>query len=462
MNLRYYGAAVALLTLPGLSLAQTTPLPADPVLPDEPALLKEGAALHDKEQYAEAIARYQLITPGDSAYARAQSELALSLLGAKQYSEAAAAAQRSLAAEPFSPTALGILASAQEENKQLEAARQTYAQAIKMYPYNEQLWLDRGITEYNQKQTAQALTYLERALALRPGHSTPHRLLGVLAARQGQPSHALISLLTSLAITPEGERSQHVLVLVEKLSSGQPIVDDEDKVAPVAPNADFEELDQLISSKVALNKDYVTKVKFNAALVKQVQLLVEKFPVDADPAGDFWVRAYAPLVRVLRQDDNLTAFTYLILYSANDARARQWVNGNKGRIEKLTTALSGPLLAIRGQQPLPDGQLAEAWFNGTHLEGLGPGTKSAEGNVTPSPGPWLLLSDDGAVQQRGSFAGPAKRGGRWQTLHPDGSLELEETYASTGPNLGELDGPLRNFLPRRPAQERVGVPRRQN
>jgi antitoxin component YwqK of YwqJK toxin-antitoxin module/tetratricopeptide (TPR) repeat protein len=447
MHSRYYGAAVALLTLPGLSQAQTSTSGKDPVLPNAAAIFKEGTALREKEQYAEAAARYQLITPGDSAYADAQSELALALLGAKKYPEAVAAAQRSLTVEPFSAGTLGILASAQEETKQFEAARQTYANALKLYPYNETLWLDRAIGEYNQGKTADALTYLQRAMTLRPAHGTPHRLMGILAARQGQPSHALISLLTYLAIEPSADRSQSVLVLIEKLSSGQPIVEENEKVAAVTPNTEFEELDQLINSKVALNKDYVTKVKFNAALVKQTQLLVEKFPADADPSGDFWVRVYAPIVKVLRQEDNLTTFTYLVLFSANDDRARQWVKGNKSRVNKLTEALSGPLLALHNQLPLPDGKLAEAWYSEAHVEGLGPGTRAADGRITPTAGPWLFIGKDGDIRERGSFAAPAKRGGLWQTLRPDGSVEMEQTYAASGPSQGELDGPTRTLYP---------------
>jgi antitoxin component YwqK of YwqJK toxin-antitoxin module/tetratricopeptide (TPR) repeat protein len=447
MHSRYYGAAVALLTLPGLSLAQTAKPTTDPTLPDAAAIFKEGLALRAKEQYLEAAARYQLITPGDSAYAEAQRNLALSLLGAKKYEETTAAVQRALAVEPFSADGLNILASAQEGAKQFDAADQTYAKALRLYPYSAALWLDRAISQYNQGHTAKALTHMQHALAMRPGLGTPHRLLGVLAARQGQPAHALISLLTFLAIDPEGERSQSVLVLVEELSSGQPIVDDADKVAPVSPNADFEELDQLITSKVALNKDYVTKVKFNAALVKQTQLLVEKFPAEADPAGDFWVRAYAPLVQVLRQDDNLTTFTYLVLLSANDPHAKQWVKANKGRVEKLTDALSTPLLALRRQQALPDGKPTAAWYNGPVVEGLGAATREADGSVTPTAGPWLVIGENGDIQERGSFAAPGKRGGLWQTLRPDGTVEAEQTYGSAGAGLGELDGPMRTFYP---------------
>jgi len=418
-----------------------------PTLPDARALIDEGVGLHDKEQYDEAIARYTRVTPGDSLYMLAQEELALSLLAAEKYADCVAAAQRSLALEPFSVGARVSLAAAQEGLKQLDAARQTYADGLRLFPYSEQLWLNWGITEFTAHQTGPALAYLERAAELRPAHGSPHRLLGILAVRQGQPSHALLSLVTFLAIEPLSARSQPALVLVEALAGGTATVDAEDRAASVAPNAAFEELDQLITSKIALNKNYLTKVRFDAALVKQVQLLVEKFPLDADPATDFWLRAYAPLIRVLRQEDNLTTFTYVILQSANDDKARAWVKANKSRAERLIEALSPAVLSLRDQQPLPDGKPAAAWFNGLELQGLGAGTRGADGTVTPSGGPWLLIGAAGQVRSRGSFAGPAKRGGLWQDLRPDGSVEREETYAATGPDLGELDGPSRYFYP---------------
>ena len=42
---------------------------------------------------------------------------------------------------------------------------------------------------------------------------------------------------------------------------------DKDKVKPVAPNAAFEDLDQLLESKVALQKSYVSKVKIAASVM---------------------------------------------------------------------------------------------------------------------------------------------------------------------------------------------------
>ncbi|TVT41713.1 hypothetical protein FNT36_09805 [Hymenobacter setariae] len=440
MHLRHYGAAAALLALPGLGRAQTTPAT---TYTEAATLIKEGVALHDADKYDEAAARYQLVTPGDSAYAQAQAELALSLLAAEKYQASIEAARRSMAIEPFEPELYSTLGSAHEGLKQLAEARQAYAAGLKLFPYNENLWVNQGVFELNQQQTAAAMASLQRSIELRPAKASGHRLLGILAARQGQTTHAMLSLLLFLAIEPEGPRSNAVLVDLERLSQGVAIIGKEDQTAPVAPNAAFEELDQLITSKVALNAGYTTKVKFKAAIVKQLQLLVEKFPLDADPASDFWLRAYGPVVKALRQDDNLTTFTYLILSSADDKIAQQWLKSNKSRLEKLTTAVSQPLLALHSQQPRPTGpgQVA-AWFDGPYLDGLGAGQRDAKGEVQPT-GDWLLIAQNGNIRQRGAFSAASERTGKWLVLRPDGSTETEQYYGAKG----ERDGPSRYYYP---------------
>jgi hypothetical protein len=75
------------------------PEPASPPtwpLPGE--LVKEGIALHDKEDYAGAIAKYQAVTPGDSSCATAQSELAMSLFMTGKNEKSA---PRAIALRPF-------------------------------------------------------------------------------------------------------------------------------------------------------------------------------------------------------------------------------------------------------------------------------------------------------------------------------------------------------------------------
>ena len=407
-------------------------------------LVREGVALHDQQDYPGAIAKYEAVTPGDTTYALAQGELAVTLNATNHHAEAVAAAQRSLALHPFESFAYNALADSQEELKQPEAALATYQQALRLFPYNAVLYYNQGVTLMRQHQLAAALASLQHAAELRPLHPSAHRLLALLAARQGQQAHALISLLTYLVLNDDAELGNDALVLAEKLSQGAPIVDDDERRPPVSPNAAFAELDQLITSKVALQKGYTSKVKFTAAVVKQTQLLVEKFPVDG-PADDFWIRAYGPMVRALRQDDNLTTFTYLVLRTASDPKAAKWVKSNQKKVKKLAEATLPALLRLREQQLVAGdstGQRRTAWFDTSgSINGLGTG--SYVNGELQGTGDWVTITNEGAVLSRGRFTAAGKQVGLWETLRPDGSVESAVTYNEKG----EHDGPAREYHP---------------
>ena len=434
------GAALALLVAaPLLGVSQQQPAP----WPQPGQLLKEGIALHDKEDYPGAIAKYTAVTPGDSSYALVQTELAMTLQAAGKNEEAVAAARRALALQPFEPHTYNILANAQEELKQVDAALATYRQGLALFPYNQNLYYNQGVTYLRQGKSAEALAALAHSLELSPTHLGTHRLLAILAAQQGQSAHALISWLTYLALADGGTASHDILVQAERLSMGAPTVPENEKKASTTPNAAFAELDQLLESKVALQKSYVSKVKFDAAVVKQTQLLVEKFPVDG-PADDFWVRAYGPMVAVLRQNDNLTPFTYLILQSADDAKAAQWVKSNKGKIEAMAQAVLRPLVALRVQQQVvggPAGQRLAGWFNEGKLDGLGPGQN--ENGKFKATGAWISVSNQGAVDALGSHNTAGQRIGFWKVLRPDGTLDKTVTYNDKG----EREGPAKEYHP---------------
>lgn len=440
MSTAIRGAALVLLLAgPRLSWSQQTPI----AWPRPGQLISEGVALHDKEDYPGAIAKYQAVTPGDSSYAAAQSELALSLEAHGKHAEAIAAARRALALNSFEPQTYNNLANAQESLKQTDDALATYAAGLKLFPYNQNLVYNQGVLQFRENRVADALASLQRSLELKPTHANTHHLLGSLAAEQGQPAHALISWLVCLALADDGPAAHDVLVLAERLSMGAPVVDEKDKAKPISPNEAFEELDQLLESKAALQASYVSKVKFAAAVVKQTQLLVEKFPVDG-PATDFWVRTYGPLVSVLRQGDNLTAFTYVILQSADDKKAAQWVKSNKSKVDAMARAVAGPLVALRTSQQVmdrPAGTRLSGWFAEGKLTGLGPGAVDAAGDFKGS-GEWISVDTDaGYVDGRGQYNAAGQKVGEWKVFRPDGSLAQVYHYNDKG----EREGLSREF-----------------
>ena len=436
---------------PGLAWGQTAGLiptpPAVPALPAAPAngraMLREGSALHDNGDYATAIARYRSVTPGDSSYANVLMELALSYQANKQFAEAVTAAEQAIALGTTSPHLYVTLATAEEELKHSERAQAAYTQGLRRYPYAGTLWFNQGLLEVREKRLPAALASLQRSVELRPEHPGSHLLLAYQEVQQAHPAHAMLGLLTYLALQPTAERSNQALSILERLATNAEEVWKDEKLAPVTPNEPFEELDLLITSRVALRADYKTKVKFNANLVRQTQLLAEKFPTSAPPT-DFWVRAYGPLMAVLRAEpDHLTAFTYLILSSARDQTAARWVKANDGKLKRMATALTPALRQLREQQVVAGTSppvRVRAWFgNDDLLDGLGEGEHFGE-PTAKLRGEWRLISDDGSVDAVGTFGADGEKTGKWLGYFPNGLVSREATYAA-----GKLEGPYREL-----------------
>ncbi|MBO0357222.1 hypothetical protein J0X19_04645 [Hymenobacter sp. BT186] len=442
MRLLPYSATWALLLSASAAYAQK-PLPATiPPLVNSGEAVKEGIALHDKDQFEAALAHYATVTPGDSLYAAVQGEMSLTYLAAKRYPEAIEAAQRALNLRYADPQPYITLGSAEDESKHPEKAVAAYQAGLKRFPYYQSLWYNLAVTQIGAKQFQPGLSSLQRSLELRPTHAGSHYALAKLAARQGQTSHAMLSLLTYLLIQPDSESSNSVLVELEKQASHAADIAETDRIPAFLPNEAFRELDLLLDSKVALRKDYTSKVKFDANLVKQLQLLVEKFPSTTASPDDLWLRLYGPLVEGLRQGENLTAATYFILSSADDKKAAQWVKGNKSKVDKMLEALSPAILRFREQQPLVrEGKptMLKGWFDDdARLQGIGAGTM--QGEERHFTGPWMFLTNTGAIEEEGEYGPDFKRTGVWRSYGPNGQLTRTAPYVN-----GQVHGLVRDF-----------------
>ncbi|WP_045688301.1 hypothetical protein [Hymenobacter sp. AT01-02] len=400
---------------------------------------QEGIALHDKGDYAGAIRTYLSVPSSDTAYVSVLGELGLSYLLNKQYPEAVRISRQAIDLGQHEAQPYIVLAEAEEKQDHREAALKVYAEGLKRMPYNPALWYSQGVGQDALHQPQAALASWTRSLELKPLYAPTHHQLAWLAIEQGQPARSLISLLTALALSPDGEGSQQMLLMAEQIASNSFEVDANAKIAPFVPNEVFQDLDLLLNSKVALRKDYTSKVKFDANIVKQAQLLVEKFPASrGDQETDLWLRAYGPLVDVLRRDDNLTAFTYLVLSSASDKRAAQWLKSNKAKVERMSEAVSPAIMQIRTSQLIASAaqpQRRTGWFDEGVLYGIGEGEKLSNGDARLH-GPWIFIDEAGSITSEGSFNEAGKRTGHWRTYHPNGRLNFDTNYDSEG----RLDG----------------------
>ncbi|WP_139255229.1 hypothetical protein [Hymenobacter psychrophilus] len=423
-------AGMALAQQPATSTAANRPVT---TLPTAARATELAGPLFEKGDYAGAIREYLLVPSSDSGYVSTLGDLSVAYLRNKQFTEAAATSRRAIALRQHSAQPYLVLADAEESFKNEAAALQAYSDGLRRFPYNQPLYFNQGVSLDMLKRRPEALLSWQRSLELNPLHEATHYQLAWLALEQGQTARALISLLTYLALEPGAESSLQVLSLAEKIAAGVMEVEEKDREKPFVPNQAFQELDLLLTSRVALRKEYTSKVKFDASIVKQAQLLIEKFPAAGPNETDLWLRAYGPIVEALRRDDNLTAFTYLILYSADDKRAAKWVDANKKKVAQMSEAVGSALLSLRARQQVagqPAGTYRPGWFSDGDLVAIGEADNQS-GTLANRRGPWLTIDGAGCVTEEGTYAAD-KPVGPWREYHANSRLQKEVNYTAEG------------------------------
>ncbi len=406
---------------------------------DSRVVIGEGVKLHNTQKLDEAVQQYLLVTENDTNFYLAQSELALTYFQQKKYEDALKAANNSLAAKNESKVhALLLKGNTLSEMGNTAEALKVFDQALKDFPYAQMIHYNKAIVYIKQEKFKEAIEELQKELQTNFLHSSSHLALARLMARQDQPAHAALSFIHYFMLEPASGRSNENLVYFENLMAGNARSDDEKPIAAFTSNNAFKEMDLLITSRVALDKKYKAKVDFNAALVKQVQLILEKANYVPN-TGDFWMDYYMPTLVTLQKENQLVPLTYLMLTSTG--KVSKWQDRNKKALDKFRNI--GKTALYKRQDDLTISlngtpTKVECWFyDDGKLSGLGNVEQSNRDNRT---GPWTFFYRDGAVSAEGNFLN-GKKVGEWKYYGYYNNLSSIENYNQSG----EQEGVYKRF-----------------
>ena len=193
-----------------------------PATPEQAALIREGVALHDQQDYAGAIAKYKQVLAENPWEVTALHELAFTYFASKDFEGALATAR--LGAQCRSrllPLFYGMIGNALDELGRGGEAIETYRVAIKQSP-------DVGILHYNLAvslrrtgKQVEAKAEVEKALQCDPGHASSHALLAAIYRDLGYRVPAIMAYSRFLILEPESPRSVQVLqTLLDLLTQG--------------------------------------------------------------------------------------------------------------------------------------------------------------------------------------------------------------------------------------------------
>jgi antitoxin component YwqK of YwqJK toxin-antitoxin module/tetratricopeptide (TPR) repeat protein len=386
-------------------------------------VITQATTLYDSGKYEDAIAKFLTVPKRDTNYVYMLSELAMAYNANKQFDKAIATCEEALAVPSiYKAHLLRSQAVALDKKGDFEKSVALFKKAIALYPFDHSLQYNLGITYYNHKDYEKAIDCFFNVLAINPFHPGSHLNLGKIAVGQGRKTHAILSFGMYLGINND---DNSVLVYADKVLSNQ--VEDEGTLPAIGSNG-CEKLDQILRAKLALDKNFKSKIVVDAAVVKQYEMFFEQLSIINTSVDDRWVNYYLPIYKTIKEKSIVEPYMFHILASADNDVVRKWRKKNEKSLSTFYAAVNEQLRNKRAiadasqvgfDKPIP------AWFDDNHrLDALG--VEQGEKRI----GRWIYFHNNMERSAEGAYDDKGEKIGVWKYYLSTGELKTIENYAT--------------------------------
>jgi uncharacterized protein len=401
-------------------------------------LLKEGNVLHDKKQYKEAIAIYKQINRSDSNYATALYELSISCEADSQLQAAHQYALQGLKLFPeqfpkFSMQAANVL----DDMGKPEEAIKMYDGALAKDPQSYLLYFNKAITQIRMGKDDEAKMNLQQSLLINPYYSSAHYFLGNIFMRRGNLIPAMLAYKTCLLLAPSGKYKNKCVTNLSAIAKVSDEIVEFVKTKKVTGEDNFELLQQILLSKIALDKQYKIKADLEDNIVRQIQVVDEKLEYKANDKG-FAMQFYVPLYNKLFIEDDFEPMIFSAFSGLEIKAVDSWVKKNKKSIESFAAKAVAYLNEIKYTRTLNqlERKNVTAKYYYENGEYIGKGEYSYKGTVLNTTGYWeLYYPSNGLIKAKGRFGNPGEKEGEWLYYYNTGLIKEKVSYVK-----GEISG----------------------
>lgn len=385
-------------------------------------VLSRAAVLQDSGRYEDAIKELVTIPSRDTAYVISQSRLAKLYLYTKQFNQAITTAEGVMKRKSvFRAEMIDVRASGYEGLEQFDKAKSTAITGLTEYPFSPGLLYDLARAQQNSDDyTAATKTYFE-VLARAPFTYNVHLNLATIALLTGRKTHAMMSLAMYIALMPsDNER----LRLLESAASNQVDNEGSESKTKVSGNA-FERLDQILKSKIAMEKNFKTEVPVDAATVRQFEMIFKQLnTVSTSVNNDPWMKFYLPVYTAIRDQNLIEPFIYHVLSSSNLENVQKWNQKNEKKREAFFKVVNEVLMSHRETIAVPSsfglGATAHAeYFDNHKVYGVGMKSNGKKN------GKWFYFFENSERSAEGLYKDD-KKSGEWKYFNEDGTPSTNE------------------------------------
>lgn len=394
------------------------------------AILDQALELARSEKSDAAIQNLLKIHRSDTAYALTLVRLASLYNTLDQYDNVVKVCDEGLKLNSvYGLDFYNAKAKAYIDSEKYAKGRETLKEGLNKYPYSYIMMYNAAFSFYKENRYDSAYAYLEKSIRNNLYYGPSHYLLGCIALAQGHVTKGLMAWSFYIHLNPESEGSRQVLGLMENVSKNVPVIDEKERCKEFQDNKAFAYIDQLVTAQVALDKKYKTKVKFNAAIVRQLQLIIDQFKYDAG-SKDFYMALYGAMVDAVKRTGNTEAFIYVMLTSTEDSKVLKWKKKNDSKIVTLVNAEEEAVAAVtRSKQvDLPNQKgLFNSWYS-TQREIYALGNVK-NNDFEKKTGYWRYFHPEHAyLMSEGRYNDNSMLDGEWTYYHENSVVSKKATF----------------------------------
>jgi antitoxin component YwqK of YwqJK toxin-antitoxin module len=397
--------------------------------------LGHGAAMLDEanKRYSEAdtlgaLERLGRVEPNDSLYERAVLSSVHLLNDMSDHAEAERLCRVGIALDGAKAGSFKVIRAATLLDMDLyEASLAASDSVIAEYPG---IFRPHHLKAIAYGEAGDKVKALEQAMenARRfPYQREAHILLTTIAGNEGRTSQAALAAVMAQLVRFDDGMAENLLQYYDGLLGGT-MEADPDGYDLSLTGDHLKELDQLIASKIAMDKKYQVKPDLTYPMCRQSHLLFsEVSKMDFSEQG-FYVQFYGPVVKSIMEEGLFEGFVYHCLNSSTADKVKSIATKNRTKVNDFRARLVDIIEKHYLRFPEPDAteEIYHVYNDGGDFVAMGPTDEKADKSL----GEWTYYAANGRLISQGGFNNEGNKEGTWNYWYDNGKPRSTAEYSN--------------------------------
>lgn len=393
-------------------------------------LIEKGIKLHEEEKYKDAIKLYTQIPRSDTNYHLALHEIILSHYADSNYKACLPLIDEGIKYYPDKMFRwLNHKANVLDDMGKQQEALAVYDTLIKNFPNNVSAYFNKAITLMRMEKYDEAIPYFQQVILIDPYYTSAHYHLGRLSYFKGNMVQAMMSFMTTMLVNPSNRFQKNVIGFMSSIAQVNDEATEALKKYKPSKTDQFDALQEIVVSKIALDKKYKPLTDLDDKIIRQIQVIVEKAEYNAGDKG-FWMQYYVPLYRKAFDDGYFEPMINFMFNNLQIEEIQKYNKKNEKKIEAMATAVRAFLDEIKGTRVLEPNKREAVKIRYHYSDGnlVGKGEVIPDGKEVLLKGPWEFYHTNGALSSKGNFDATGKKQGEWNYYYENSKLKEKNIF----------------------------------